>query len=100
MSRLDHPERMISGAVRCSDDAHPLSPRQCEIIPLLALPIDQIAWRMGVCRSTVKAHIRGLLDKLEVGNRESAVALLSKAGVTFELLPLEVHRRSPMKGME
>ncbi len=40
---------------------------------------QQIAERFGISRNTVKYHLKNLYDKLDVGNRTMAVALLHRA---------------------
>ena len=41
----------------------------------------QIAWRLGISEKTVKAHLRSIFRKLEVGDRAQAVAYAMRRGL-------------------
>jgi len=54
-----------------------LTPREREVLALMVegLSNPQIAERLGVSRSTAKAHVSHILSKLGVSNRAEAIAL-------------------------
>lgn len=56
--------------------ANPLSPRELEILHLMAEGYSnkEIATQLFVCVSTVKKHINHIYDKLDTKNRTQAVA--------------------------
>lgn len=55
-----------------------LTARQGEILQLVlrGLPNKRIASSLGISESTVKEHVTGILDRLGVGTRVQAIALL------------------------
>jgi DNA-binding NarL/FixJ family response regulator len=56
-----------------------LTERQRRVLELIAegLPNKVIAYELGLCETTVKAHVSGILRKLCVYNRARAIALLA-----------------------
>ena len=68
------------------DDAHvlqrlsSLTPRQRRVLALLidGLPNKVIAYELGICETTVKAHVGVILKKLCVYNRARAIAMLAR----------------------
>ena len=71
--------------VRRSAESSPLaqlSPRQREVLELLALGMDndQIAARLYISRNTVKFHVRTIYRRLGVHNRVEAARVLAGAG--------------------
>ena len=61
-----------------------LSPRERELLGLLGLGMQaaEIAEKLGLSRSTVRTHVRNMLQKLKAGSRTEAVAkYLESAGV-------------------
>ncbi len=56
-----------------------LTERQRRVLELIAegLPNKVIAYQLGLCETTVKAHVSGILRKLCVYNRARAIALLA-----------------------
>ena len=71
--------------VRQSAESSPLaqlSPRQREVLELLALGMDndQIAARLYISRNTVKFHVRTIYRRLGVHNRVEAARVLAGAG--------------------
>jgi DNA-binding NarL/FixJ family response regulator len=71
--------------VRQSVESSPLaqlSPRQREVLELLALGMDndQIATRLYISRNTVKFHVRTIYRRLGVHNRVEAARVLAGVG--------------------
>ena len=72
--------------VKHSAEASPLgqlSPRQREVLQLLALGMDndQIAARLYISRNTITFHVRTIYGRLGVHNRVEAARVLAGAGV-------------------
>jgi len=63
--------------------AEPLSPRELEVLPLLAegLSNQEIAARLYLSLHTVKAHARTIYAKLGVGSRTQAAARARALGL-------------------
>ena len=63
--------------------APPLSPRESEILNLLAsgLGNKEIAWRLKISEHTVKFHITSIFNKLGVSSRAEAVAIGMRRGM-------------------
>ena len=61
----------------------PLSPRELEILQLLAkgMPNQEIARQLVVATGTVKAHAASIYRKLDVANRTEAVARARQLGI-------------------
>ena len=61
-----------------------LTERQKRVVELIAvgLPNKIIAHQLGLCETTVKAHVSGILRKLCVYNRGRAIALLADMDLT------------------
>jgi DNA-binding CsgD family transcriptional regulator/PAS domain-containing protein len=72
------PPRPILVAVRESQDvrAHKLTPREVEILGMLAAghPTPEIAERLHISVLTARNHIQNVLEKLEVHSKAEAVA--------------------------
>ena len=70
-------------ATVASDPVAGLSPRQREVLELLALGMDndQIASRLFISRNTVKFHVRTIYERLGVHNRVAAARVLAGADV-------------------
>jgi DNA-binding NarL/FixJ family response regulator len=85
------PSELLSSVLRparaagpvASELRAPLSPREVEILRLLAdgLPNKIIAARLGISDHTVKTHVASILDKLGAGTRAEAVALGVRQGL-------------------
>lgn len=67
----------FSTAARSSVVTVPLSPRELEVVALLAegLADKQIAAQLGVSETTVKSHLRQAYEKLGAADRAQAVAI-------------------------
>lgn len=63
--------------------AQPLSPRETEILNLLAqgLANKVIAWRLKISEHTVKFHITSIFNKLNASTRAEAVAIGIRQGL-------------------
>lgn len=70
-------------AVRSPRGAGPLTPREREVLQLVAqgLPGKQIAGALGISERTVKFHTAGLIRKLGADNRAQAVAVAAQRGL-------------------
>ena len=68
---------LIQAASQEPAPGHDLSPREREVLALMieGLNNPEIAERLGVSRSTARAHVSSILSKLGVSNRAEAVAL-------------------------
>lgn len=68
--------------------APPLTPRQQEILLLLARGLQnrEIAARLDTVEGTVKVHVKTILEKLGVGNRTHAVV----KGIRLGLIPADM----------
>jgi DNA-binding CsgD family transcriptional regulator len=76
--KLTVPTRAVAGAFARNDAAIRslgLSPRECEILELLASGESnkELARRLGISPNTVKTHIARLYEKLEVQRRVQAI---------------------------
>jgi len=83
--RLDHGHAMPrpeGPAPRIRDAGGGFTPRQCEIIGMLAegKSNKEIARDVNVLEGTVKLHVRGILRKLGVRNRTQAVLAATRGG--------------------
>jgi DNA-binding NarL/FixJ family response regulator len=70
-------------AAVASDPVAGLSPRQREVLELLALGMDndQIASRLYISRNTVKFHVRTIYERLGVHNRVAAARVLAGSDI-------------------
>jgi DNA-binding NarL/FixJ family response regulator len=68
---------------RLTPSAPPLSPREREVLALLAdgLGVAQIAKTLFISESTAKTHISKLYDKLGAGNRAQALMTAMRRGL-------------------
>jgi len=72
-----------SQAADDGDAAEPLTPREIEVLELLAegLPNKAIADRLGISDQTVKFHVAQITSKLDVANRTEAVRKAIRRGL-------------------
>ena len=73
---------VLSGSPPSEDDV-PLTPRELEVLALLAegLSNKAIARRLGISVHTAKFHVGTLMDKLDAVGRTDAVAHAVRRGV-------------------
>jgi len=63
-----------------------LPPAEAHALPLLALPADIAAHRIGRSKSRFKQLARSIADKLGAADTKSAIVIAARAGVQFEFL--------------
>jgi DNA-binding CsgD family transcriptional regulator len=75
--------RLVSDPAALLDDAPDLTPREAEVLALLAEGASnkQVARRLGISVHTAKFHVGSLLDKLDATGRTDAVAHAARLGV-------------------
>ena len=78
--RAEQPRRTISLRPKAARATSQLTPRESEILALMAdgLSTDEIARRLFVAQVTVRTHISTILRKLRVPDRAAAVRLASE----------------------
>jgi DNA-binding CsgD family transcriptional regulator len=74
-----------NGVSATVDDDIPLTPRELEVLTLLAegLSNKAIARRLGISVHTAKFHVGALMDKLDAVGRTDAVAHAVRRGVIY-----------------
>lgn len=62
---------------------NPLTPRECEVIELLAQGCrgTELAEQLGLSGETVRTHVRNAMRKLEARTRSQAVAIAVERGL-------------------
>lgn len=75
------PEIAQQIAYHAADDQ--LSVREIGILQLVAAgnANKQIAWQLSISEDTVKAHLKSIFSKLDVGDRTHAVTIAAKRGI-------------------
>jgi DNA-binding CsgD family transcriptional regulator len=74
---------LSNGASSAADDDVLLTPRELEVLTLLAEGMSNkaIARRLGISVHTAKFHVGALIDKLDAVGRTDAVAHAARRGV-------------------
>jgi DNA-binding CsgD family transcriptional regulator len=74
---------LSNGMSSAADDDVPLTPRELEVLTLLAegLSNKAIARRLGISVHTAKFHVGALIDKFDAIGRTDAVAHAARRGV-------------------
>jgi DNA-binding NarL/FixJ family response regulator len=72
-----------SAPAPAADGAAPLTPRELEVLRLMAdgAANKEIAWRLSISEHTVKFHVGSILGKLNAGTRTEAVTRGLKSGL-------------------
>jgi DNA-binding NarL/FixJ family response regulator len=80
---LDHIRREPAHPTFVSDPEVDLSPREIEVLQLLARGLDnnEIAAAMSISPRTAKNHVSSILGKLRVSNRIQAAVYAVKSGI-------------------
>lgn len=65
-------------------EAPPLSPREMEVLRLLAVGASnqEIGERLFISENTVRTHLKNILEKLHLKNRSQAAAYAARLGIT------------------
>jgi DNA-binding CsgD family transcriptional regulator len=82
-SEFAHVTVLSEGASAPADDDVLLTPRELEVLALLAEGMSNkaIARRLGISVHTAKFHVGALIDKLDAVGRTDAVAHAARRGV-------------------
>lgn len=80
---LDEFRRLSRIAPRQKDDLAQLSPRELEVLNLVAegKSDKEIAQMLSLSINTIKTHLRNILSKLQVGNRKEAARVAKTKGL-------------------
>lgn len=75
--------RLLEHVNRSGDDPDALTPRELEVLPLIAQGLlnKEIADALEITERTVKFHVSSILAKLGAGNRTEAVATATQRGL-------------------
>jgi DNA-binding NarL/FixJ family response regulator len=74
---------LIASAATPEIDPDPLTPRELEVLELIALGLSnkQIASRLGISDQTVKFHVAAISGKLGAANRTDVVRRAARRGL-------------------
>ena len=83
------PAPAIGTVLAASRPSLPLSPRELEILRLMAAGAtnDAVAWKLALSPWTVKTHVKNILRKLEASNRAEAVYRFTSAATRDPRVP-------------
>ena len=83
--RSPSPDTGLSGAGSSPNGATPLTPRETEVLGMLAegLANKQIAPRLGISEHTVKYHVTSIFAKLGASSRTEAVTIGARRGLVM-----------------
>lgn len=86
LRELQQPARLLTGSPSESPTAETLSPREIEVLRLVAKGLSnaEIASALYITESTVKLHLRNILEKLHLRNRVQAALYAVRRGLTNE----------------
>ncbi len=75
--------RQVSQSQGTEDRVEPLTPREVEVLKLLAVGQQnkEIARALSITERTVKFHVSSIMGKLGAGNRTEAVAIAAQQGL-------------------
>jgi DNA-binding NarL/FixJ family response regulator len=75
--------RQVSHRDQATSEIEALTPRELEVLPLLAhgLQNKEIAAKLVISERTVKFHVSSIMSKLGAGNRTEAVAIAAQHGL-------------------
>ena len=80
---VDQEAEDLAASVPGDSNEQPLSPRESEILQLLAAGLGnkEIAWRLKISEHTVKFHVTSIFNKLNTSSRAEAVAIGMRRGL-------------------
>jgi DNA-binding CsgD family transcriptional regulator len=75
----------LGGVERASSNREALTPRELEVLALIAAGASNklIARRLAISVHTAKFHVAGVLEKLGAHSRAEAVAIGARAGLVL-----------------
>jgi DNA-binding NarL/FixJ family response regulator len=76
-------EALLPAAAPDEPGGHALSPREVEILRMLAegMANKTIAWKLGISEHTVKFHVASILNRLNAASRTEAVTIGIRRGL-------------------
>ena len=84
---LDEFSKLAQHMPEGPSDADKLTPREREVLELIAQGYSnaEIAARLVIAENTVKVHLRNILDKLQLRNRQHAAAFAVREGLARDI---------------